>query len=135
MDIENIHINRYGFDLDWFLCNCFLRTEEIDTFYEKYYLDYKKFINSFCDHFNISDSERENCLKAEKRCICCQKNYPYVMDSFVYIKSKNKDITEELCYDCIQNTLRCDKCNVDMYQEPYTVINYDNRMKHCPECN
>lgn len=134
MELEGIEVLRYGFDLDWFLCKCTLRTEEIDNFYNKYYLDYKKFVNSFVDHFGLSDTVRKNCLSEEKKCIFCKKNYPYNVDSFIYIQSKNKDITKDLCYDCIQGVMRCKKCKVMLYQEPYTIVDYNKRDNFCSEC-
>ena len=58
----------YGFDLDWFLSNSSYRDiKKLDYLYDKYYLDYRKFIESL----EISEEEKVKCIKFEKRCIQC----------------------------------------------------------------
>lgn len=123
---------RYGFNLDWFLCNSSYRREEkLKYYYEKYYLDYKKFIESL----DISEEEKESCLKAEKRCIRCKINYPYTADSFIYFYSGDKEITYKLCYDCIKNISTCVKCGKCINHDPYTKIDIKNIKLICQKCD
>lgn len=123
---------KYGFDLDWFLSSCSYRVgEKIKYYYDKYYLDYNKFINSL----DITKEEKLKCLQFEKKCVECQINYPYCVDSFVYIYSDGNDITYDLCYDCIQNILRCVNCGEYICQEPYTRIDLNSYKLCCQKCD
>lgn len=129
--ISKMNKLNYGFDLDWFLSNSKYRdVKKLDYFYDKYYLDYQKFIESL----EISKEEKEKCLKSEKKCLKCKTNYPYNDDSFVHIMLDNKDITKELCYDCIQNILKCVKCEKSIDCDPYTKIDFYNENLSCKKC-
>ena len=119
----------YGFNLDWFLSNSSYRdVKKLDYLYDKYYLDYRKFIESL----EITEEEKEKCLKAEKRCLGCEIKYPHNNDSFVYIYSDGNDITYDLCYDCIQNILKCEN-STDC--DPYTKIDIQNLKLCCQKCD
>ena len=72
--------------------------------YEKYYPNYQKFIIEL----NFIPDEQISFYLKRKKCLKCQKNYPFKFDSFIHLKEiTTKDITKELCYSCITEHKNC----------------------------
>ena len=113
--------DKYGFNLDWFASNSSYREiEKLDACYEKYFLDYKKFIDSL----NIPQAEKEKCLLAEEQCLLCKNKYPYCNDSFIHIYSNGHEITSKLCFDCIALIEREEKEFIGRDIDPWQRIDY-----------
>ena len=150
MDIKK----KYRFDFNWFLntynnihypksvSNLDINTKEfIDKIYNIHYLNYDGFLDEVLLHLKELDTKQEY-LKAETKCIKCNFYYPYLLDSFIFIKLKTdnnqfNDITHQLCFNCIRNLeiLSCSKCyNLEL--DTYDSVYLDNLKDQfiCKKC-
>lgn len=81
--------------------------------------NYRKFISEMYETYGyILDGEIQLYLAKEERCVACKTNYPYnkrtlCMYTCYYSYQTRAEITDELCYDCMQRGYElctiCDK--------------------------
>ena len=131
----------YGFNIQWFMrtYNSLnypnsieeINIDKINSLYEKYYLNYEKFI---IELNLIPDEHIPFYLKREKKCLKCQKNYPFKFDSFLHVKEikTKKEITKELCYSCITKHKNCSKCQKKIQPNQTLYLNQDDSI--CQKC-
>ena len=131
---------KYGFNIEWFLDVYDKPIEkhfhtDIDLKCKEHYLNYSNFLKSVSILLNIPEEDFGKYKEKEKKCIDCKKKYPFCMDSFIYIyNSENKEITESICYDCIQNIKKCTRCNEPLNEEPYLQIIKKEQGYFCYNC-
>jgi len=125
-------IDHFGFNLEWVHpVSTLFSHEYLDKLYQKYYLNFKEFIVAL----NLDDDLEKKCLTAERKCITCKNNYPYTRDPFVHIYLENRDITCELCHDCISRVISCSRCKkVSDLIEPWQKIYCERDVILCSSC-
>jgi len=104
---------------------------------EKYYNNYKEFINKIFMNYKFMEKYKDVFLQKEIKCIICKNKYPYSMDSFIYINSYQNgyDITSKCCNDCIYEkyNTKCYKCNCS-FVDPYHKIYVNKKKVYCSSC-
>jgi len=136
--------DKYGFPIKWFVDKHFdtnfdkKTCQFIDKKYREHYLDYTKFINEISTVLSISSSDISKYLEVEHSCRLCNKYYPYSFEKFTKFidYDSKKDLTEEICYNCVYSKYNCNKCKKKLNYEPYGIVYIDNitKLGLCKEC-
>jgi hypothetical protein len=93
---------------------------------------YSDFIEDVSLLLNISDTDKERYLSAERHCTKCKIEYPMDHDPLVSIIHDSKDIAGELCESCCHKLMMCDMCGYTV-GGPYEKFYLGNTLL-CESC-